>query len=60
MKIKKQKQKRNKKVKNDYNEGKIIIKTRFSSRCYMFSFRGGLWGGEGSPHGPPLGSVPEL
>ena len=46
MKIKKQKQKRNKKVKNDYNEGKIIIKTRFSSKCYMFSFRGGVWGGE--------------
>ena len=49
MKIKK-KQKRNKKLKNDYNEGKIIIKTRFSSKCYMFSF----------PHGPPLGSMPEL
>ena len=59
MKIKKQKQKRNKKVKNDYNEGKIIIKTRFSSKCYMFSFRGGVWGG-GVSHGPPLGSVPKL
>ena len=56
MKIKKQKQKRNKKVKNDYNEGKIIIKTRFSSKRYMFSFGGG----GRSPPGPPLGYAPKL